>query len=151
MLQMHKEAILLCEEKMTRTEAQSALSAPQMSKSITTQTKPRKISKHCTNCGRNNHNVETCKVKKEEPTIAVAKATNQPQKGQKNILYASFIYGLNGHKMMDCPKFANMQKMFQRKNASNSEGKAIVEVETINANVNSIDVNVTTRSRIIEK
>jgi len=93
-----------------------------------------------------------CRIKKEEEPIVIgAKATNQPQKGQKNSVYACHIYGLNGHKMTDCPKFAKMQKMFQGKNASNLEGKAIVEVKTITTNVNVIDVNVVTRSRIIKK
>jgi hypothetical protein len=39
----------------------------------------RKIGKHCINYGRDNHNVEMCKVqKKEEPVVATTKATNQP-------------------------------------------------------------------------
>ncbi len=50
--------------------------------------------------------------------------------------------------MTNCPKFAKMQKMFQVKNASSSKGKIIVEVKTIIANVNVVDVNLTTRSRI---
>jgi len=66
--------------------------------------KPRK---HCTNCEQDNHNVETCRVKnKEEPIIVVAtKATNQLQKVQNNNSYACHIYGLNGHKVTNCPKF----------------------------------------------
>jgi hypothetical protein len=41
----------------------------------------RKISKHYTNCERNNHNVETCRVKnKNEPTIVIMEATTQPHK-----------------------------------------------------------------------
>jgi hypothetical protein len=45
-----------------------------------------KPNKHSINCERNNHNVETCRVKKkEEPIIVVVtEATNQLQKGQKN-------------------------------------------------------------------
>ncbi len=51
--------------------------------------------------------METCRVKKEEePIIVVAtKATNQLQKGQKNNSYVCHICGLNGHKMINCPKF----------------------------------------------
>jgi hypothetical protein len=56
-----------------------------------------------------------CKVKKEEPTIAMTKAISLNQNFQKNGSYACHIYGLNGHKMIDCPKFAKMQKMSQRK------------------------------------
>jgi predicted ATPase len=69
----------------------------------------RKTSKHCTNYGQDNHNVETCKVKKkEEPIIATIKCTNQPLKGLKNNLCVCHIYGLHGHKMMNCPKFVEM-------------------------------------------
>jgi hypothetical protein len=92
-----------------------------------------------------------CRVKKEEPIVVTTKATNQPQKGQKNNSYACHVYGLNGHKMTDYPKFAKTQKMFQGKNASNLEGKAIAEVKTITTYVNVINVNVATRSRITKK
>jgi hypothetical protein len=69
---------------------------------------PGKLGKHCTNCERDNHNVETCKVnKKKEPiSIVATKATNQLQKCQKNNSYTCHICGLNGHKMTYCPKFA---------------------------------------------
>ncbi len=88
--------------------------------------------------------METCKVKKkEEPIITTIKATNQLQKGEKNNLYVCHIYGLNGHKMINCPKFVEIQKMFQGKNASSAEEKVIIEVKTITANV-----NVATSSRI---
>jgi hypothetical protein len=40
--------------------------------------------------------------------------------------------------------------MFQGKNASSSEGKTIAEIKTIIANVNVVDVNVATISKIIE-
>jgi hypothetical protein len=52
--------------------------------------------------------------------------------------------------MMDYPKFAEMEKMFQGKNASSSKGKVIVEVKTVTTNVNLVDVNVVTRSIIIK-
>jgi hypothetical protein len=52
--------------------------------------------------------------------------------------------------MMDCPKFVEMQKMFKGKIASSLDGKTIVEVKTIIMNMNVIDVNVATRSKIIE-
>jgi hypothetical protein len=40
--------------------------------------------------------------------------------------------------------------MFQGKNASSLEGKAIVEIKTIITNVNVVDVNVATITKIIE-
>jgi len=47
--------------------------------------------------------------------------------------------------MTDYPAFAKMQKMFQGENASSLDVKTIVEVKIIN-----VDVNVATRSKIIE-
>jgi hypothetical protein len=39
----------------------------------------RKIGKHNTSCGRNNHNVKMCRVKKkEEPIVTSIETTNQP-------------------------------------------------------------------------
>ncbi len=45
-------------------------------------------------------------------TIEVAQIT---KKSQKTSSYACHICGLNGHKMTDCPKFIEMQKMFHGK------------------------------------
>ncbi len=104
----------LHEKGMTPRKVQSALLVPQISKSTTMtnpQMEPIKTWKHCTNYGWNNHNVETCIIKKEEEsTIATTKVINQLQKGQKNNSYACHIYGLNGHKMMDCPMFVEIFK-----------------------------------------
>jgi hypothetical protein len=62
-----------------------------------------------------NHNVETCKKKKEQTIMATIKVAQPSQKTQKTSIYAYHIYGLNGHKMTNCPKFAKMQKMFHGK------------------------------------
>jgi hypothetical protein len=59
-----------------------------------------------------NHNVETCKKKKEQTTMAITKVAQPSQKPQKTYLYACHICGLNGHKITNCPKFTEMQKMF---------------------------------------
>jgi len=75
-------------------------------------------------------------MKKEEPTVTTIKVTNQLWKGENNNSYVCHIYGLNGHKMINCPKFVKIQKMFQGKNASSAKGKVIIEVKTITANVN---------------
>jgi hypothetical protein len=58
------------------------------------------------------HNVETCIKKKEQTTMAAIEVAQQNQKPQKTSSYACHIYGLYGHKMTDCPKFIEMQKMF---------------------------------------
>ncbi len=83
--------------------------------------------------------------KKEKPIRVATKTPTQIQKVQENDSYACHIYALNGHKMTDCPKFADVQKMFQGKNASISNGKVVVT-----ANLNVVDVNVLTRRKIIK-
>jgi hypothetical protein len=62
-----------------------------------------------------NHNVETCKKKKKQTTMASTKATQPSQKTQNTSSYACHICGLNGHKMTNCPKFVEMQKIFHEK------------------------------------
>jgi hypothetical protein len=47
--------------------------------------------------------------------------------------------------MIDCPKFAKMQKMFHGKSVR------IAKTQIVNADVNVADVNVTTRSKVIEE
>ncbi len=116
--QQHKEVMMLCEEGMITVEAKSALLVPHSTKQTTppkTQGNTWKIDKCCTNCGMTNHNVETCIKKKEHTIMATTKAAQPNQKLQKTSLYAYHICGLNGHKMIDCPKFIEMQKMFHGK------------------------------------
>jgi hypothetical protein len=66
-------------------------------------------------------------------------------------VYGCHICGLNGHKITNCPKFVEMQKMFQGKNASNLDKKMASKVNIIIVNVNVIDVNVAIRSRITKE
>jgi hypothetical protein len=47
--------------------------------------------------------------------VATTNVAQLIQKPQKTSLYACHIYGLNGHKMKDCPKFAKMQNTFHGK------------------------------------
>jgi hypothetical protein len=47
-----------------------------------------------------------------------------------------------GDNITNYPKFVEMKKMLQVKNASSLEWKAMVEVKTITVDVNVIDVNV---------
>ncbi len=69
---------MLCEEGMTIVEARSALSKPHSTKLSAppkTQNNTRKTDKYCTNYGMSNHNVETCKKKKEQTIMATTEAT----------------------------------------------------------------------------
>ncbi len=73
------------------------------------------------------------------------------QRPQKTSSYACHICGLNGHKMIDCPKFIEMQKMFHGKSIIVIEVQPVVEIQTITIDVNVVDVNVTTRSKSTKK
>jgi hypothetical protein len=83
-LQQHKEVMMLCEEGMTIIiKAKSAFSLPESTKQVgspKTQSNTRKTNKHCTNCGMINHNVETCKNKKEQTIVATTKVAQLSQK-----------------------------------------------------------------------
>jgi len=59
--------------------------------------------------------------------------------------------GLNGHKMIDCLKFTEMQKMFHGKYVTIIEVQPIVEAQIGTTNVNVVDVNVATRSKAIKE
>jgi len=74
---------MVYEEGMTTIELRSALSIPQSTKHATptkTQSNIGKTNKHCTNCGMTNHNVETCKKKKKQTTMATTKVAQPSQK-----------------------------------------------------------------------
>ncbi len=83
--------------------------------------------------------------------MVATKAAQQSQKPQKTSSYASHICGLYGHKMIDYPKFIDMQKMFHVKFVNVAKVQLIAEIKIIITNVNVVDVNVTTRSKAIEE
>jgi hypothetical protein len=78
-------------------------------------------------------------------------ATQPSQKPQKTSSYACRIYGLNGHKMISCPKFVEMLKMFHGKSMTIVEVQLVVEIEIVTTNVNVVDVDVIIRSKVIEE
>ncbi len=53
--------------------------------------------------------------------------------------------------MTNCPKFADMQKMFPGKSMIVIKVQPIVETQIVTIDVNVVDVNVTTRSKVIEE
>jgi len=69
---------------------------------------------YCTNYYCTNH-VQTCKSKKEEPTVAATKATTQAGKPPRLLNYPCHICGIVGHKLMNYPRFKKMQSMFKDK------------------------------------
>jgi hypothetical protein len=52
--------------------------------------------------------------------------------------------------MIDYPKFVEMQKIFHGKFMTIAKVQPIAETQIIITNVNVVDVNVTTRSKVIE-
>jgi hypothetical protein len=83
--------------------------------------------------------------------MVTIEATQWSSKPQKIFSYACCIYGLNEHKMTNCPKFNETQKMFHGKFVTITEVQPIVTTQTINTNVKVVDFNVTTRSKTIEE
>jgi hypothetical protein len=79
-------------------------------------------------------------------TIEVTQPSHKPQKTSS---YACHICGLNGHKMTDCPKFVD----WNAENVSwdiygNKIVQLLVDTQTVIANVNVVDVNVTTKNKV---
>jgi hypothetical protein len=83
--------------------------------------------------------------------VVTIKATQPSKKTHKTSSYACHIYGLNGHKMIDGPKFAKMQKMFHGKFVKVAKVQLVVETQTVLVDVNVVDVNLTTRNKITEE
>jgi hypothetical protein len=83
--------------------------------------------------------------------VATTKATQPSQKPQKTSSYACHIYGFNGHKMTNCPKFVEMQKTIHGKFMAIAKVQTVVETQTITTDVNVVDVNVTTRNKVIKE
>jgi len=91
------------------------------------------------------------KEERVETMMTTIEVTQPSQKPHKTFSYACHIYGLNGHKMIYCPKFARMQKKFHEKSVAVAKVQPIAETQTIATNVNVVDVNVITRNKVIEE
>jgi hypothetical protein len=77
---------------------------------------------YCTNCHMTNHNVETCKVKRKENFVhAVSKVIIQQIKVQKPMKYSYHICGDTRNKIVDSPKYNDMQSMFKNKGVKTIE------------------------------
>ncbi len=109
-----------------------------------------KLNMDCINYHHTNHNVETCRSKKEEPTIVITKATTYANKPPKLLNYPCHICGIVGHKLTNYPRFNEMQSMFKDKGGHSIKSKPITEVKMVIASINMVDVNVTTRNKTSE-
>ncbi len=70
------------------------------------------------------------KKKKNHTITATIEATQLSEKTQKSFSYACHICGLNGHEMIDCPKFAKMEKMSHGKFMTITEVQHIIETNS---------------------
>jgi hypothetical protein len=61
-----------------------------------------KPSMYYTNYCHTNHNVKTCRSKKEEPTIVATKVATQTSKPPRLLNYPCHICGIVGHKLTNC-------------------------------------------------
>jgi hypothetical protein len=59
--------------------------------------------------------------------MATREAAQPSKKTHKTSSYACHICGLNGHKMIDYPKFVEMQKMFHGKSVILAKVQPIAE------------------------
>jgi hypothetical protein len=142
---------MLCDEGMITAKVRSSLLVPQSTKQVTppkTYNHLRKTNKFCIICGITMWKHVKNKIK---ITVAITKAAQLNQKLQKTSLYAYHICGLNGHKMTNYPKFIKIQKMFHEKYVIVAKVQPIAKTQKIIADVNVVDVNVTTRSKAIEE
>ncbi len=80
--------------------------------------------------------------------IMAAQLSKRPQKTSS---YAYHICGLNGHKMIGCPKFVEMQKMFHGKSVIVVKVQLVAKTQVVTTDVNLMDVNVITKSKAIEE
>ncbi len=76
---------------------------------------------------------------------------HSPSKPPRPLNYPCHICGIVGHKLTNCPRFGEMQNMFKDKRGQTLESKPIIEVKTITALVNMVDVNLTTHSKTNEE
>ncbi len=83
--------------------------------------------------------------------LSTMEATQPSPKPQKTSSYTCHMCGLNGHKMIDYPKYDEMYKMFHGKYVTITKVQPVVETQIVTTNVNVVDVNVTTRSKSIEE
>jgi hypothetical protein len=92
---------------------------PQSNKTILAQ-KPQIVVKktrmYRTNCHMTNHNVETYRIKRKKNHVpTISKVIIQQNKVRRPVRYSCHICGDTGHKIIDCPKYNDMQNMFKNK------------------------------------
>jgi hypothetical protein len=89
-----------------------------------------------------NHNVETCRVKRKEDDVpTISEVITQQIKVQKPLGYSCHICGDTGHKIIDRPKYNDMQNMLKNKGMKPTKKQVVVEPKVSNPFVHMVDVN----------
>jgi hypothetical protein len=66
--------------------------------------------------------------------------------------YSYHICGDTGHKIINCPKYNDMQNMFKNKGMKPTKKQIVVEPKVSNPLVHMVDVNMAiTKSKVIEE
>jgi hypothetical protein len=135
-------------------EAINNLLIPHNSKIILAQklqTRLEKIRMYYTNCRKTNHNVEKYSVKrKEDYVFLIFEVTTQQIKVWRLVRYSCHIYGDIGHKIINYPKYNDMQNMFKNKKMKTTNKQVVVEPKVANPLVHIVDVNMAI-TRVIEE
>ncbi len=144
---------MICEEGIFKVEAINNLLVPQNNKTILVQ-KPQtvleKIGMYCVNYHRKNHNVETYRVKiKEDLVLIISEVNTQQIKVHRPMRYSYHICGDIGHKIIDCPKYNDMQNMFKNKGVKPTKKQVVVVTKVLNPLIHMVDVNMSiTRNEV---
>jgi hypothetical protein len=100
-----------------------------------------------------NHNVETYKVKRKDDFVpTIFEVTIQHNKVYKPMKYSYHICGDTGHKIIDYPKYNDMQNMFKNKGVKTTYKQFMVQPKVANPLVHIMDVNMgITRCKVTEE
>jgi len=95
----------------------------------------------------------TFRVKRKENLVPiVSKVTIQQIKVHRFVRYSCHIYGDIGYKIIDCPKYNDMQNMFKNKRVKPTKKRIVVEPKVSNPSVHMMDVNIAiTSNKVTEE
>jgi len=89
---------------------------------------------------------------KEDHVPAVSQVSTQQIIIQRHVKHSCHICGDIRHKIIDCPKYNDMQNMFKNKGMKPTKKQNVVKPKISNPLVHMVDVNMAiTKSKVTEK
>jgi hypothetical protein len=86
-----------------------------------------------TNCHKTNHNVETCRVKRKKNLVPIVfEVIIQQIKIYRHVRYSCHICVDIGHKIINCPKYDDMQNMFRNKGVKSTYKQVVMKPKVSN-------------------